>query len=76
MKLLDVKICQLPEIIIFRDFLLRQTSEDEVFYYLMCRNILHRGAQLLNFINVGDPFVYLNYESTRYVLSVILEKHE
>ena len=60
-KIMDTKIARLPEIVSFREFLLRQTPRDEIFYYLMCRNFLHKGSQLLNFINCSDPFVYVRF---------------
>ena len=43
LRIFDPKITNLPEIKTFREFLMSNYSQDEVFYYLMCRNLMMEG---------------------------------
>lgn len=42
--LMNIKLDQSWEIITFREFLLEQLSLEELYFYLMCQNLLYRKA--------------------------------
>ena len=42
--LMDERIQDLPEIEVFRDFMLGKYEEDEIYFYLMCRHKFMEGS--------------------------------
>jgi hypothetical protein len=71
--LLDERIQDLPEVEVFREFLMGRWEEDEVYFYLMCRHKLLEGSELENFINSGDPSKLLRYGKAKRLLLRLTE---
>jgi hypothetical protein len=69
------KIQTHSEILVFREFLLGRHSEDEVYYYLSCRNLILKGPQLENFCAVADPAVFVHYEHLNRCLNLLLSRY-
>jgi hypothetical protein len=69
------KIQNHNEIIIFREFLLGKFTEDEVFYYLSCRNLILRGPQLENYSTASDASVFIHYEPINRWLNILLARY-
>jgi hypothetical protein len=66
--LLDERIQDLPEVELFREFLLGRWEEDEVYFYLMCRHKFLEGSELENFINSGDPSKFVRFDKAKRLL--------
>lgn len=61
-KIFDKKIGSLLQVMNFKEFLFKNIPEDEVFYYLMCRNIILKGPQLNNYISCCDPVTFVSFQ--------------
>ena len=75
LRVFDPKITNLPEIKTFREFLMTDYSQDEIFYYLMCRNLMMEGPELQKYISCSDSYTFLQYNHVHRCLTHILSSY-
>ena len=73
--LFNPKIEKLNEIITFREFLLNEAPEDEVFFYLECRSLLFKGNQLDHTSSTSDSVVFLQHDFVLKQVGLLIGKY-
>ena len=75
-ELFNKNLNQSWEILTFRDFLLDECVNDEVFFYLHCRNMLLRGPQLSNVNSFYNLISYVKWEYVEKCIYIIMSKYK
>lgn len=70
-KLKDVWECD-----IFRKFLMEKQGEDELFFFLSCRNYLFGGSLLEHSMQSSDPIIFVTIERAIKTLEHILSRYD
>lgn len=74
---MNVKLDQSWEIITFREFLLEELNLEELYFYLMCQNLLFRKAGINKIKQYqGDFSLLVEYHAAKVVLDMVLSDFE
>lgn len=71
--LMNVKLDQSWEIITFREFLLEQLNLEELYFYLICQNLLYKKAGITEQLQYqGDFSIIVEFSAAKAVLDLVL----
>lgn len=71
--LMNVKLDQSWEIITFREFILEQLNLEELYFYLMCQNLLYKKAGVTEEIQLlGEFTILVEFSAAKAVLDLVL----
>jgi hypothetical protein len=76
LDLFNPKIKDVWECDIFKSFLMQQYGEDELFFFLSCRNFLFGGSLLEHTIYSSDPIIFITLEKAAKVVDHILGRYD
>lgn len=75
--LMNIKLDQSWEIITFREFLLEELNLEDLYFYLMCQNLLFRKAGITKSKQyLGDFSLLVEYHAAKVVLDMVLSDFE
>lgn len=71
--LMNIKLDQSWEIITFREFLLEELNLEELYFYLMCQNLLFRRGSVTKVKQYQGEFsILVEYNAAKSVLDMVL----
>lgn len=71
--LMNIKLDQSWEIITFREFLLEELNLEELYFYLMCQNLLFRRGSVTKAKQYQGEFsILVEYNAAKSVLDMVL----
>lgn len=66
----------IKQVITFREFLSADTSSDEIFFYLHCRNLLFKGPQLDYMESTFQPVHFIRFPHVRQVIELVMCRYD
>jgi hypothetical protein len=70
---MNIKLDQSWEIITFREFIMEQLSLEDLYFYLMCQNLLFKKAGITKEIQyLGEFCILVEYSAAKSVLDIVL----
>lgn len=74
---MNVRLDQSWEVITFREFLLEQLNLEELYFYLMCQNLLFKKAGITEEIQyLGEFCILVEFSAAKSVLDLVLSDFE
>ncbi|EAS06721.2 hypothetical protein TTHERM_00688610 (macronuclear) [Tetrahymena thermophila SB210] len=67
---------KLWEVITFREFLSSNTSNDEIYFYLHCRNLIFKGPQLDYMESTFQPIHFIKFSHAKTIVEMVMCRYD